>query len=100
MRSKGHNGKEPPERDPTSIGNLLLGHGFVTPDGLEEAKAFQKDHPDILMGEALVRMEKITRNELEAVCEQQELLRSKRKKATAVMIQVATRMAKKSSLES
>lgn len=60
-----------PADDPNSIGNLLM-RGGLGEHRLARAVAFQKDHPDIMLGEACVRLGFISRCQLEVAVAIQE----------------------------
>lgn len=68
--------KRKPTDDPTSIGNLLCAAGLVSSMHISAAVNFQKEHADVLMGEALVRMGALTRDQLELAILQQKALRT------------------------
>jgi hypothetical protein len=67
--------KPTPHEDPTSIGNLYRALGG-SDRKLEEAKNFQHENPDEMLGEALVRVGGLTRPELEALIMKQRALRT------------------------
>ncbi len=60
-----------PRSDPRSIGNRLMARGLSTAQ-LDRALNYQADHADILLGEACVRLDLITRVELEVVVAMQQ----------------------------
>jgi hypothetical protein len=64
-----------PGLDPTSIGSVLLRHGFITRADLEAAVQRKlTSTPDALLGEVLIAMGACTRIQIErAVTAQQEL---------------------------
>ncbi len=55
-----------PRSDPCSIGNRLVARGLSS-EQLRRALKYQADNADILLGEVCVRLEFITRVELEVV---------------------------------
>ena len=85
-------GKDP-GCDPTSLGNLLLEKGLVTPKQLSEAVHFQQNNADLLLGEALVRLGVITREVLEATLAQQEMVRKGASRQSNDQVQRMLRMA-------
>ncbi len=62
-------------QDPASLGNLLLKTKAIDLTQLREALAFQSDNPDIMLGEALIRMGLITRDGLNILLTRQKAMR-------------------------
>lgn len=60
-----------PQDDPNSIGSLLVAGG-LTDDELNRALAFKRDHCDIMLGEACVRLGFVTRDALEVAVAKQD----------------------------
>lgn len=60
-----------PKDDPYSIGNLLV-DGGLTEAELDRALAFKRDHCDIMLGEACVRLGFVTREMLEVAVAKQD----------------------------
>ena len=75
---KGTLKRVPPEKDEASIGNLAMELGYITPTVLVEALRVQKKR--ILLGEILVKMEAITREQLEELLFEQRLRRDQASK--------------------
>ena len=59
-----------PQDDPNSIGSLLLAGGLTEAE-LDRAIAFKRDHCDIMLGEACVRLGFVTRDVLEVAVAKQ-----------------------------
>lgn len=66
--------KTDPRDDPNSVGSILMTYG-LTPSQLSRAVSYRKDHCDILLGEACVRLNFITRETLETAVKKQEAVR-------------------------
>jgi ASC-1-like (ASCH) protein len=62
-----------PERDPWSIGNLALKRGYITQDDLSEAVRIQKER--LPLGEILMEMGKLTKDQLDELLFEQKVLR-------------------------
>lgn len=52
-------------KDPHSLGNMLLDAGISDSDSLDHALQFQRDNPDVMLGEALIRLGRIDRDTLD-----------------------------------
>lgn len=61
--------------DLTSIGSLLTSGGYCSEEDLERALRFQKDNPDIMLGETLLRMGIIDIETLEVMLVRQKVAR-------------------------
>lgn len=83
--------KRKPTDDPTSIGNILTAAGIVSTMCIVEALNFQKDNADVLMGEVLVHLGKLTREQLEAVVTQQKALRTNKPRDARALVELATK---------
>lgn len=64
-----------PANDSASIGNILLRDGCITPEQLQAAVTYQRDHSDVMLGEALVHLGVLDRAVLERAIQQQRALR-------------------------
>lgn len=60
-------------RDNTSLGNLLLKSGMITPDELRMALEYQDQNPERMLGEALVRLGAVEKEIIEALLAMQEI---------------------------
>lgn len=60
----------------TSLGNLLQEAGLVTQDEVLRAQEYQEQNPDVMLGEALVHMDVISRDQLEVILARQTVARS------------------------
>lgn len=83
MRKKANN-----HLGPNSIGRILMTYG-LTEDQLGRAVRFKQDHGDILLGEACVRLEFISRETLEVAVAKQEAAR--KKNGAGALVELATR---------
>ena len=80
---KRKNGKQAPavrqqqaSADPTSIGNLLITFGAINEDTLSRALEFQRDNPDVLLGETLMKLGILKVDDLENAVAHQKMLRA------------------------
>ncbi len=81
----------PPASDPTSIGNLLLRRGLLTVEQLDRALAHQMAGE--VLGHTVSRLGLLDRHVVEAIVEQQEVLRrpeAERAEAVCAAADVAT----------
>lgn len=90
-----------PIDDPTSLGNVLLKQNLVTPADLEAAIKFQQTNPDVMLGEALIKMGRLDRSAVEALLFQQQALRGKdAKHAATKVMELAVQGTRETSVES
>jgi hypothetical protein len=68
--------KGDPHQDVTSIGNLLIDAGICTKEQVQKAICYQCDNPDAMLGEALVQLGSLTRDQLDVILARQEIMRS------------------------
>jgi len=73
------------QRDATSLGNLLLEVGQITPEQLVDALRFQDANPDIMLGEALVRLDVVERVVVDQLLIMQRAQRSGRRQMAEVI---------------
>jgi len=64
------------QQDSTSLGNLLVQFRLIEPEHLDRALQFQRDNPDLMLGETLVRMGQIDHEVLSVTMAQQKILRA------------------------
>ncbi len=82
--------RQKPMNDPTSIGNLLCAAGAVDAEHIKNALDFQKEHADVLLGEALVRLGLLTRPALEVAIAQQKAVRTSKPVDARRLVELAT----------
>jgi len=70
--------------DPYSIGNMLLQTGMIEEKDLLEAIQFQRENPDVMLGEALIKLGRVERGVVDAVMVMQMAKKSS-KNATNVI---------------
>lgn len=85
--------------DPTSLGSLLLKATIVTSEQLESAVEYQRRHPDIMVGEALIRMGLIDRATLDALLLRQRIERKNDRQAVGKLVDLATKRTRETTLE-
>lgn len=81
--------KRKPTDDPTSIGNLLCSAGLIDTAHIADALDFQRAH-DVRLGEALVRLGKLSREQLEAAIAHQKAVRSNKPSDARKLVEIAT----------
>jgi hypothetical protein len=82
------------QSDQTSLGNLLLEVGQITPEQLVDALRFQDENPDVMLGDALVRLDVVERGVVEQLLIMQRAKRSGRRQMAEV-IELATATTRK-----
>lgn len=77
--------RERAEQDCTSLGNILLKAGMISAEQLHEAVDYQDTNPDVMLGEALVKMGVVERDIVEALLMTQKARRDNGKHAAEVI---------------
>lgn len=93
VKKKNIRDRKKAKEDSTSLGNLLLKTGLIEIEDLHNALEFQDDNPDIMLGEALIKLGKIDRGVIEALLWKQRVERGEEN--TIEIIQFATKHTQK-----
>ena len=76
--------------DPTSLGNILVDAKVLAIEDLQKAIRFQQENQDIMLGEALVRLGMLSREILDALLLQQDVMRGKHsRKSIGELVEMA-----------
>jgi hypothetical protein len=73
------------QRDATSLGNMLLEVGQISPEQLVDALKFQDENPDVMLGEALIRLDIVERGIVEQLLIMQQAKRGGRRQMAEVI---------------
>jgi len=86
--------QEKSKSDPTAIGNLLMTSGHLTKEQLDKALELQKEKADFLLGEILVELGFISKQDFEYMMAKQNAIRNNFKtKEMKLYVEVAQRHA-------
>lgn len=83
--------KLPPEKDPTSIGNILVEMGLLTEEKLAQLVADFRDAKEELLGEFIIRHTELTTSQVEMALIRQKRLRGRTNEAMVVRLMEISR---------